>query len=388
MLLVFSKLETLGVIQFESRLFFVKFLVMKILQINSAKAFGGGEKHLIDLCQGLQNQGSEIFIAVRPNNQWEEKLDFVPRRNLIHIRLRNSADIFSAKKISEFVRENKIEVIHAHVARDYPIAALASRLSKTPLVLTRHLTYKLNNLHRITFKQANKIIAVSNGVAESLNDFADDKKLVVIHNGVDIDEFQNIEKIAEPIEKFGLNSNLVVTTIGELREHKGQEDFIRAAKIIAEKYKDVKFLIVGKDNSQNQEYRISLEDLVKKLNLQNKIIFAGFQDKMTEIYGLTDVFVSSARSEPFGLVIAEAMATGKAIVATKTVGATELLRDNESGKLVSVKDIERLADAIIEFLEDESLRLKLGKNAQIRAKEFFSLEKMVLETEKVYRSII
>jgi glycosyltransferase involved in cell wall biosynthesis len=361
---------------------------MKILQINSAKAFGGGEKHLVDLCKGLQNQGNEIFLAVRPNNQWEEKLDFVPKENLTHISLRNSADIFSAKKIAEFVRENKIAVIHAHVARDYPLAALASRLSKTPLVLSRHLTYKLNTLHRLTFKQANKIIAVSNGVAESLKDFADKEKLIVVYNGVDISEFQNIEKNPELIEKFGLSSNLVIATIGELREHKGQEDFIRAAGIVAEKYKDVKFLIIGKDNSNSQEYRMFLEDLVERLNLQNKIIFAGWQNKMTEIYALTDIFVSSARSEPFGLVIAEAMATGKAIVATKTFGAAELLQDNENGKLVSIKNIEGIAEAIIKFLDDESLRLKFGKSAQIRAKEFFSLEKMVLETEKVYHSII
>lgn len=361
---------------------------MKILQINSAKAFGGGEKHLVDLCKGLQNQGNEIFVIVRPNNQWENKLDFLSKKNLIHIPLRNSADIFSAQKIAEFVRENKIDVIHAHVARDYPIAALASRLTETPLVLTRHLTYKLNTLHRLIFKQASKIIAVSNGVAESLKYFADKEKLVVIYNGVDISEFQNVEKNTELIDKFGLKSKLVVTTIGELREHKGQEDFIRAAAVIAKKYKDVKFLIVGKDNSKSQEYRIFLEDLVEKLNLQNKIIFAGWQDKMAEIYGLTDIFVSSARSEPFGLVIAEAMATGKAIVATKTVGATELLQNNENGKLVSVKDIVKLAEAIIEFLDDESLRLKLGKNAEIRAKEFFSLEKMVSETENIYRSII
>lgn len=350
---------------------------MKVLQINSAKAFGGGEKHLVDLCRGLQNRGHEVFVAVRPNNQWQKRFNFLPKENLIQIPLRNSLDVFSARQIAEFVRGKNIEIIHAHVARDYSIAALASRISKTPLVLTRHLTYKLSALHRLTFKQAKRVIAVSKGVAESLS-FAKDK-ISVIYNGVDVNELGKIEKA---------NSDLVVATIGELREHKGQADFIKAAAIVIRKNPNVKFLIIGKDNSPNQSYQIILENLVEELNLKDKVIFTGWLENPSEIYAEFDIFVSSARSEPFGLVIAEAMASEKAIVATKTVGAKELLTDNESGKLVSVGNIEQLAEAITELLESEHLRQTLGENARKRAKDFFSLERMVSETEKIYQAII
>lgn len=354
---------------------------MKILQINSAKAFGGGERHLIDLCKGLQIRGHEVFVVVRPNNQWQDQLDFLPKENLVYLPLRNAFDVFSGRKISKFIEANRIELVHAHVARDYSIAALASRVCKTPLVLTRHLTYQLSGLHRLTFKQAKRIIAVSKGVSESLlkSGFISPEKVSTIYNGVDVDKLGKIEKA---------NSDLVVTTIGELREHKGQEDFIRATAIVAEKYPNVKFLIIGKDNSANQSYQIILENLVEKLNLKDKVIFTGWLEKPSEIYAAFDIFVSSARSEPFGLVIAEAMASGKAVVATKTVGAKELLIDNESGKLVEVGNVGQIADAIKEILEDKNLRQTLGKNARKRAKEFFSLERMVLETERIYQTII
>lgn len=351
---------------------------MKILQINSAKAFGGGERHLIDLCKGLQNRGHEVFVAVRPNNQWEENPGFLPKENRIHFPLRNSLDIFSARQIVEFIGEKGIEIVHAHVARDYPIAAVASRLSKTPLILTRHLTYQLGGVHRLTFRQAKRVIAVSNGVAESLlkSGLVPKEKVSVIHNGVDVVEFEKIERN---------NNDLTIATIGELREHKGQEDFIKAAAIVAGKNPNIKFLIIGKDNSNSQEYRLFLENLVDELNLKNQVVFTGWLDNPSEIYGTFDIFVSSAHSEPFGLGIAEAMASGKAIVATKTVGAKELLTDNESGKLVEIGDINGLAEVTSQLLENEDLRRVLGENAQKRAKEFFSLEKMVSETEKIYQ---
>jgi L-malate glycosyltransferase len=358
--------------------FLLNFVMMKILQINSARNFGGGEKHLIDLCRGLQNRGHEVFAAVRPNNHWEKKLDFLPLEKIIRYPMMNSLDIFSAREIAGFVRERRIEIIHAHVARDYPIAALASRVCKTPLILTRHLTYKLSGLHRFTFRQAGKIIAVSNGVAESLmkGGLVAVEKISIVQNGVDTFLLEKIKRSP---------ADLVVATIGEIREHKGQEDFIRAAAIVAKKHPNVKFLIIGQDNSANREYRRFLENLVKELNLQNQVIFTGWLDNPAEIYESFDIFVSAAQSEPFGLVIAEAMASGKGIVATKTVGANELLTDNESGKLVEIGHIEQIAEAITQLLEDENLRRTLGENARQRAKEFFSLEKMVSETEKVYQ---
>ncbi len=367
---------------------------VRILQISSAENFGGGEKHLIDLSKGLLNNGHEIFAALRPQNNWQEKFAFLSGENLHHLPLRNSVDIFSARKLAEFAIEKNIEIIHAHIARDYPIAALASKLSKTPLVLTRHLTFPLNSLHRLTLKQTAKIIAVSKGAAESLlsNNIIAAEKIALVYNGVDAKIFgetaKDSEKRKEMRREFAPDAKFLIGTIGELREHKGHEDFIRAAAIIAGKFDNAKFLIVGVDNSKDQNYRIYLENLVEELNLQEKIIFTGWQENTPAIFSALDVFVSAARSEPFGLVIAEAMASAKAIVATETDGAKELLENNRTGKIVPVKKPLRLAEAIGEFLEGENLRQTFGASAQKAAREKFGLEKMIAETEKIYKEIL
>jgi len=92
---------------------------VRILQISSAKTFGGGERHLIDLCRGLATRGHEIFVALRPTNEWQERFDFLPKGNFLHVSLRNSFGVLSAQKIAEYVGENKIEIVHAHLGRDY-----------------------------------------------------------------------------------------------------------------------------------------------------------------------------------------------------------------------------------------------------------------------------
>lgn len=147
---------------------------------------------MIDLCRGLQLRGHEVFILLRPSNKWQKQLDFLPPTNILYAPLRNSLDVFSLRPIVKAMRENDIEIIHSHVARDYPISALASFFSQIPLVLTRHIAHKLKFLHRLTFRQVAKVIAVSNGVAESLlnNRAVSKEKVSIIYNGVDIEKYK------------------------------------------------------------------------------------------------------------------------------------------------------------------------------------------------------
>jgi hypothetical protein len=110
---------------------------MKVLQISSARSIGGGEKHVVDLSNELSKRGHDVFAAVVPDSPLPGNLSEVPPSNIREFPLRNALDISSAKKISTFVRENDIEVINAHFAKDYPVAAIAARLAGRSL---RHHT--------------------------------------------------------------------------------------------------------------------------------------------------------------------------------------------------------------------------------------------------------
>src|SRR5688572_20405531 len=101
---------------------------LKILQISSAQSVGGGERHLIDLVDGLVQRGHELHVALRPNSPLIGELRDVEQRRSANIEvaplpLRNSIDAFSARTLSGLVRRNKIQIVHAHMARDYPLAS-------------------------------------------------------------------------------------------------------------------------------------------------------------------------------------------------------------------------------------------------------------------------
>lgn len=365
---------------------------MKILHISSAKTFGGGEKHFVDLCRGLQNQGHEVFAVVRPTSEWKEKLNFLPKENIIPVSIRNSFGIFSAKKIAKFIRENNIEIVHAHVARDYFPASLACRIAKTPkFIITRHVLFPMKPFHRFALNNLSKAIAVSQGVKKELQNLFLTEKIVVISNGVTANDL-SIEKKTGLRNKFRTEfeipfDSVFIGTVGELKELKGQRDFVLAAQIIAEKFPNVHFAIIGKDNSVNQAFRIELKRMVKVFGLEKKFLWLNWVEEMEMLLNSLDIYVSPSHSESFGLATLEAMVNQKAIVATETVGSKELLENNKTGLIVPINHPVRLAEAIKKFFSDEELRISLGKNAGEAAQEKFSLEKMISETEKIYQSL-
>lgn len=366
---------------------------MRILQISSAKTFGGGERHFVDLCRGLKAHGHDVFAALRPTNEWQARLDFLPPENFLHVSLRNSFGVLSAQKIAEFIRENDIEIAHAHAARDYIPASLACRMAKAgKFVLTRHVLFPLKPVHRFTLNNLSKAIAVSKPVEANLQNIFSKEKVVLISNGIDVEARANVNR-QNLREAFRSEHNIpfdahLIGTIGELKILKGQRDFILAAQIIAQKFPDARFIIVGKDNSFKQDFRRELKRLVKIFRMEDNFLWLDWVEDTSSLLAALDVFVSASHTESFGLAILEAMAIGCAIVATGTEGANELLQTEISGKIVPMKEPIRLAEAIGTFLDNEDLQKTLGRNAQTRAREKFGVEKMIAETERIYKEVL
>jgi glycosyltransferase involved in cell wall biosynthesis len=374
---------------------------MRIVQISSAVNFGGGERHLVDLCENLhsaddEEKGCEIFVAARGRADWVARLSFLPKENIVRLPLKNSLDVLSARRLAKFIRDKNIEILHAHLARDYPIAAFAARAAGVKLVLTRHLLFPLKRIHRFVLpNNSTTFIAVSKGVRRSLlaQNLLPPERIRLIYSGVKAGQFDKSQENSG--EKIALRQRLnlpenstLVGIVGEIAAHKGQADFARAAPEILRRFPDARFLIVGRDNSAGEKHRAELENLIARLDLQNKIHFLGWTDDVSSIYRALDVFISASRVEPFGLVIVEAMAAGCAVVATETDGGREIVEDGKTGKLVPRENPQALAAAVIEILTDEDLRRDLGTNARRAVIEKFSVERMAAETLKLYKEIL
>jgi glycosyltransferase involved in cell wall biosynthesis len=366
---------------------------MRILHINSARSFGGGERHTADLANALCRRGHEVFAAAPGGSPLVQELKRVPAENVFELPLRNALDVQSAIELARRVREREIEIIHAHVARDYLLAALASRRSDAPLILTRHLERPLKSLHKWTLSGVARVIAVSEAVERALlaQKIFPTEKVRRIPNGIDVERFERRARSFDT-QRFrrlsGIQGRLVVGMAGELREHKGQEDFIRAAQRVARDVADVDFLIAGEDHSPRKEYRAHLERLVRELELQNRLHFTGWVEDVTAFLPALDLFVSPSRVEPFGLVMVEAMAAGLPVVATATGGALEIVKDGATGTLVPIGDWQALSAAVSSLLANEEERRRMGESGHRRALEYFSLERMVAETEALYREVL
>ena len=363
---------------------------MKILQISSASSFGGGERYVADLTNALVARGHEVYVALRPVSQLPRHLELTPDR-ILTLRLRNALDVQSAHELDRFVRRQRIDVVHAHMARDYPLASYATRRNRqTKFIATRHVLFKLNRLHRHTLARAVRVIAVSNAVARELRSsrIVAEEQIAVVPNGIDVDRFNHAREgfdRAEFLRRIGLPPDCsLVGSIGELRTLKRHDDFIRAAALVAERFPDAQFVLAGVDTSASGEVREQLKNLVAELGLNGRFHFLGWVDEAEKLLCAMDVFVSASETESFGLAIVEAMAAGAAVVATATEGAQEVIDDQKTGVLVPIGDVKRIAESVITLLSDRDKRSTIATQSVQSAATKFSLKRMVDEIEAIY----
>jgi glycosyltransferase involved in cell wall biosynthesis len=360
---------------------------MKILQVSSARNFGGGEKHLADLVEGLTARGHEVFLAAPARSLLRERAN-LPAENFLPLNIGNSLDLFAARQISALIRKHEFEIVHAHPARDYFPASLAARLApQAKLVLTRHVLFPMKGLHRLALSNVARVIAVSGAVEKQLREQGNfpPEKIVLIPNGIDAGHWSGAphEKLREEFRAaHGIPGGaFLVGTVGELKKLKGQEDLILAAEIILQQFPEAHFVITGKDNTAGGEYRRYLQNLAGAAGAADRVLWLDWVEDTAPLLHALDVFVSASHSESFGLAMLEAMASGCAVVATETEGAKELLGKKN---LAPVEDPLKLAQAVCEILSDGDKRAALGKELQARAGNDFDLQKMIDATEKLY----
>lgn len=361
---------------------------MKILQISSAASFGGGERYVADLTNSLAARGHDLYAVLRPHSPLLGHLK-VDREKIKTLPLRNSLDVPSAHELARFVARHEIEVVHAHMARDYSLAAYAARRNRqTKFIVTRHVLFQMSRLHRHTLSRARRVIAVSNAVARELRAqrIVSAGQLAVVLNGIDVDRF-NVDFDRDLfLKQLGVSARgLLVGSIGELRTLKRHDDFIRAAGLIAAQFPETQFLLAGLDTSLSRAVHKHLEDLVSETGLKNRFHFLGWVEDAEKLLSALDVFASTSETESFGLAIAEAMAAGTPVVATATEGAREVVVDQETGLLVPIGDVERIAEAIALLLSNEERRTQMGARGREAVNQKFSLQRMVDQIEEIYK---
>ena len=184
--------------------------------------------------------------------------------------------------------------------------------------------------------------------------------------------------------RFALPEEKIVLYVGRLVYEKGIHVLVNAVPKILEKV-DAKFIIVGSGYMKEQ-----LSDIVKSMNLEHKVLFAGFleEDILLKLQKYADVSVVPSLFEPFGIVALEAMAAGSPVVVSDTGGLSEIVDHNLNGVKIYPNDPESLAWGVTKILLDEKFSAYLRKNAYKKIKEKYNWRKIALKTEKIYKSVL
>lgn len=253
--------------------------------------------------------------------------------------------------------------------------------------LTTENKSKTNLLHKLylhlekkAFNRAKKIIAISNMVKNNIIDSynIDPSKIVVIHNGIILQEFNIEESFIKVSKEFGIHKDQrIITYVGSGFKRKGVEEFLH---IIAKlKYKNFKAFIIGKE--KNLSY---YKNLAVKLGLEKQVVFTGSRNDVNDFYTVSDIFLFPSRYDPFGNVVLEAMSFSNVVFTTKTCGASDVL---DSEFIMERSNDFSISEKIDTILADQK-KLDMIKEKNLKLVQNFTIEKNVEETLKVIDEVI
>ncbi|AHZ16354.1 N-acetyl-alpha-D-glucosaminyl L-malate synthase BshA [Bacillus velezensis] len=299
-------------------------------------------------------------------------------------------DLALASKIAEVAARENLDIIHAHYALPHAVCAyLAKQMLKRDIgiVTTLHgtditvLGYdpSLKDLIRFAIEASDRVTAVSTALAgETYDLIKPDKKIETIYNF--IDERVYLKKNTESIkEKHGiLPDEKVVIHVSNFRKVKRVKDVIRVFRNIAAKTK-AKLLLVGDGPEKCVAWQ-----LVEKYGLQDQVLLLGNQDRVEELYSISDLKLLLSEKESFGLVLLEAMACVVPCIGTNIGGIPEVIKDQVSGFLVEVGDIQAASEKALAVLEDKQLSKRLTDHALKMVETAFSSQRIVSQYERIY----
>lgn len=364
---------------------------MNILFLTTHLNVGGISSYLLSLSGGLKERGHNIYLASSPGELLDEfkalGVKFIP----IPIKTKSEGNIFkilaSLFRLLPYIKDNHIDIVHSHTRVTQVLGSFVKKRSGIAHVTTCHGFFK-NRLSRRLFPcWGDKVIAISGQVEEHLiRDFGLKKeKIEIVNNGIDINRFKvnSRQFTAEAKKKLGLGNGPVAGIVARLSDVKGHIYLIEAFKEVLVKFPDAQLLIVGEGKMKE-----SLLGLTFKLGLENNVYFLSNIIDTREVLSAMDVFILPSLKEGLGLGLMEAMAAGLAVAGTDVGGIKSLIRDGENGILVKPADKSGIAKAISGLFSDSGKRDSLGAKARDFIKNNFSLEKMVIQTERTYQECL
>jgi glycosyltransferase involved in cell wall biosynthesis len=368
---------------------------IKIIILTCALKMGGAEKHIHDLVLNSDRiKFNFVIICLYELGAIGEVLSGYGVK-VYHNVMRNRLDIFGVWKLHQIVRNEKADILFmVHTPLTLFWGVLCAKINTVKATLTRSPTtnptahVKRNTIvNFFVLRFVDKIVAQANSHREhQIKHGADQEKIVVINNGVDLELFSkpgDASTLKQAI-KIPLDAQ-VVGIVARLEPQKGLHFFLMAAKNIISLLPKTHIVIVG-DGSE----RRNLENMCRGLFIEQNVHFLGMIKNISEVVQMFDVGVLSSMpvGETFPNAVLEYMAASKPVVATNAGSTAEIVIDGRTGYIVPSGSPEALSDSLIKLLKNKDLAKKMGEAGRDRIKEKFVIQGMINKYETLFVSLL
>jgi glycosyltransferase involved in cell wall biosynthesis len=282
--------------------------------------------------------------------------------------------IRAVRRIARLAASRKVDLVFGWMVAGQLTAGAAALIARVPCMWFQAGTPRPDWLDRAsTLLPARGVIVVSRAAGAAQARVWPPRRQWLVHPGASLEAFDP-SRLAAPAEmrsKLALPAaGPLIGIAGRLQRWKGMHVFIAAIPRIREAHPDVHAVIVGGTHETEPQYGAELRAQVHTLGLDNAVTFAGFQPNVAEWVQAMDVFVHASDAEPFGIVVVEAMALGKPVVAGAGGGPAEIITDGETGLHTPYGDAAALAQAVLRYLDDCAFAARVGAAARARAAVF------------------
>ncbi|MBN1990362.1 MAG: glycosyltransferase [Bacteroidales bacterium] len=363
---------------------------MKVLHVINTIEAGGAERLVAELAIQNHKLGVDTYVYILKKTKINFFLDTFLSNNVNYtFSKRNSFyDVRHIFDIAKFIRNNKIDIIHAHLSFSLYYVALAKYLFFLPvkLITTEHSTnnnrrklivFKL--LDTFIYKRYDLIIAITEDTKIKLNNWVNATKFnsVTIINGINIKNFQNSVPIALRDELKLTPDKKLLLNVGRFREAKNQKLLFESLTYLPEEY----ILVLIGTGSLLDEYKQYVNDLL----ISDRVFFLGAKSNVEQYYKSSDLFILPSKWEGFGLVAVEAMAAGIPILVSNVPGLSDVV--GNGGFLFESENVHDLVQKIL-FINNNPEEVKKRKYAASLRVMDFSIETMAEKYLEQYNHIL
>ncbi len=353
---------------------------VKVVQVVLSLDVGGLERMVLDFVRHAGARFRHEVVCLRGRGELGRRF---AEEGAAVTGLEASGRLACLIRLSRYLRRTRPDVVHTHNASPHWYAALACRGAGVPLLV--HTRHGQNPADRRRHVWANRwaswasdaVVPVSADASEHVRGFerVPGDKVVVIHNGVELERFQ--------AGRRGTRPPLRAISVARLSVIKDQPTLLRAVRQVVDAHPGFRLDIVGEGPE-----RPTLERLRGELGLAESVRLLGYRDDVGPLLAEADLFLLTSTSEGLALTLLEAMASGLPVVATDVGGNREVVVHGETGLLVPPRSPTAVAQAVAQLLQDPARAVAMGRAGRRRVEESFDIRTMVARYERLYDELL